>query len=88
MDFGRLIIFLFICIIGQRAIGFGVSYLCLLLRIDNPFVIMILVDVAIGFFFAYLYRSRDARRGCFKDPTFYRDAGIFALIFIVMDMVL
>ena len=47
---------------------------------------MFVVDVLVGFLFAYLYYPREYRRGIFRNPNFYRDAGIFALIFIGMDV--
>lgn len=88
MDFGRFFLYLLICILGQRVITYGVAFLCSLIGIYNPYVILIVVDVFIGFFFAFLYRTSDGRRGCFKDLNFYRDAGIYALIFIALDFLL
>jgi len=87
VNFGRLFIFLFICLIGQRVITYGVSFLCSLLGIYNPMLILIFIDIAIGFFLAWLYRPAEYRRGCFRDPNFYRDAGIFALVWLALDLV-
>ena len=70
------------------AIQFGVTYLFTLLGWSNPFVMLLVVDVLIGFLFAYLYYPREYRRGIFKNPNFYRDAGIFTLIFFVLDVLL
>lgn len=88
MDFGRFFLFLLICILGQRVITYGVVFLCSLIGIYNPLVILIIVDVFIGFFFAYLYRTPEGRRGCLRDSSFYRDAGMYALIFIALDFIM
>lgn len=87
-DFGRLFIFLLICLLGQSVITYAISFLCGLIGIYNPFLIIIFVDIAIGFFLAWLYRPAEYRRGCFRDPNFYRDAGMFALIWIILDLVI
>jgi len=50
-------------------------------------LILIFIDIAIGFFLAWLYRPAEYRRGCFRDPNFYRDAGIFALVWLALDLV-
>ena len=88
MNFGRFFLYLIICILGQRVITYGVGYACLFLGISNPLIILIIVDVFIGFFFAFLYRTPEAKRGCLKDPNFYRDAGLYALIFIALDFII
>jgi hypothetical protein len=87
IDFGRLILFLVVCIIGQFVISYAITSACLFLGIRNYRLIQMLVNIGIGFFLAWLYRPAEYRRGCFKDPNFYRDAGIFALIFIVLDLI-
>ena len=87
VDFGRLILFLAVCLIGQFVIGSVVTEICLLLGMRNYLAIQMIVDVGIGFFFAWLYRPSEYRRGCFRDPNFYRDAGIFALIWIILDLI-
>ena len=86
IDFGRLIIFLLVAYIGQYAIQYGVRYVFYLFGWYNYFAILLTVDVLIGFLFAYLYYPKEYRKGIFKNPNFYRDAGIFALIFIGLDL--
>ena len=88
MDFGRFFLYLILCVLGQRVITYVVSYACLFLGVYNPYVILIVVDVFIGFFFAYLYRTPEGRRGCLRDSNFYRDAGMYALIFIALDFII
>ena len=88
MNFGRFFLYLIICILGQRVITYGVSYACLFLGIYNPYLILIIVDVLIGFFFAFLYRTPEAKRVCLRESSFYRDAAIYALIFIALDLVI
>lgn len=86
IDFGRLIIFLIVAYIGQIAIQYGVAYLFALAGWYNYFAMLLVVDVLIGFLFAYLYYPREYRKGIFKNPNYYRDAGIFALIFLGLDL--
>lgn len=88
MDFGRFFLYLILCVLGQRVITYVVSYACLFLGVYNPYVILIVVDVFIGFFFAFLYRPSGNRRDCLKDPNFYRDAGLYALIFLALDFII
>jgi hypothetical protein len=84
--FGRLFLFLLICLAGQFVITSVISNICLALGIHNFNLIVMLVDVGIGFFIAWLYRPAELRKGCLKDPNFYRDAGIFTLIWIGLDV--
>lgn len=88
MDFGRFFLYLLICVIGQRVISYAVGYVCLSLGIYNPYVMLIIIDVFIGLFFAFLYRPSGNRSGCLKDPNFYRDAGLYALIFFALDLII
>lgn len=88
IDFGRLLVFLIVAYIGQIVIQYAVSYLFALAGWYNYFAMLLIVDVLIGFFFAYLYYPKEYRRGIFKNPNFYRDAGIFALIFIALDLII
>ena len=88
IDFKRLAIFLLVAYIGQIIIQYAVSYLFLSAGYSNPFVMMLVVNVMVGFLFAYLYYPKEYRRGIFKNPNFYRDAGIFALIFTAIDFLL
>lgn len=81
IDFGRLLIFLLVAFIGQRIIYFFVGMLPI-----SPLPALVLADVLIGFLFAYLYYPRELRRGIFKNPNYYRDAGVFALVFLVIDL--
>ena len=87
VDFGRLILFLLICLVGQYLIQLGVGYLFAMMGWSNPIAMLFAVDILIGFLFAFLYYPREARRGIFKNPAFYRDAGIFALIFVLIDLI-
>ena len=84
IDFGRLLLFLLICIVGQYAISYVVGSICLALGIYNYSLIDIFINIGIGFFLAWLYRPAGYRRNCFRDPNYYRDAGIFALIWIII----
>ena len=86
IDFGRLLIFLLICIVGQYAIEWAVVSLFSMMGWTNQIVILFVVDILIGFLFAFLYYPREARRGILKNPNFYRDAGLFALIFLAIDV--
>lgn len=81
IDFGRLLIFLLVAFIGQRIIYFFVGMLPI-----APLPALVLADILIGFLFAYLYYPRELRRGIFKNPNYYRDAGVFALVFLVIDL--
>ena len=81
IDFGRLLVFLLVCLVGQRIIYSFVNMLPI-----SPLPALVLADVLIGFLFAYLYYPREMRRGIFKNPNIYRDAGVFALIFLVIDV--
>lgn len=82
IDFGRLLMFLLVAFIGQRIIYFFVGMLPI-----HPLPALVLADALIGFLFAYLYYPRELRHNIFKNPNFYRDAGIFAVIFLILDMV-
>ena len=88
IDFGRLLVFLIVAYVGQIVIQYAVSYLFALAGWYNYFAMLLIVDVLIGFLFAYLYYPKEYRRGIFKNPNFYRDAGIFALIFIALDLII
>ena len=86
MDFGRLFKFLLICIIGQYIIQYAVIAIFSAFGWTNPLVMLLVIDILIGFLFAYLYYPREARRGIFSNPNFYRDSGMFALIFLAIDL--
>jgi len=87
IDFGRLLIFLLVCLVGQYVIQWIVVNLFVMLGWYNPILMLVVIDALIGFLFAYLYYPREMRRGIFKNPNFYRDAGVFALIFLVIDAI-
>lgn len=87
IDFSRLLVFLLVCLVGQYAIQYGVMYVFNLFGWTNPIVMLLVIDVLIGFLFAYLYYPRELRRGIFRNPNFYRDAGMFAFIFLLLDVV-
>ena len=87
IDFKRLLGFLLICLIGQYIIQWAVVSLFSYLGWTNPIVMLLVIDALIGFLFAYLYYPRELRRGIFHNPAFYRDAGTFALIFLIIDVV-
>lgn len=87
IDFSRLLVFLVVCLIGQYIIQWGVVSLFNMLGWYNPILMLVVIDALIGFLFAYLYYPKEARRGIFKNPNFYRDAGMFALIFLVIDVI-
>lgn len=81
IDFTRLLVFLLVAYFGQQVIWTVVSLLPI-----HPLPMLVLADALIGFLFAYLYYPREYRKGIFKNPEFYRNAGMFALIFLVIDM--
>lgn len=87
IDFGRLIIFLVIAYLGQIVIQKCVLLIFNLLGWHNYLAMLFIVDILVGFLFAYLYYPKEYRRGIFRNPNFYRDAAIFALIFIGLDLV-
>ena len=87
IDFGRLLMFLLICLVGQYIIQWLVVSLFSMMGWYNPIVMLLVIDVLIGFLFAYLYYPREMRRGIFRNPIFYRDAGMFALIFLAIDVI-
>ena len=87
IDFGRLLIFLLVCLIGQYVIQWAVVNLFAMLGWYNPILMLVVIDALVGFLFAYLYYPREMRRGIFRNPNFYRDAGIFALIFLIIDAI-
>ena len=53
----------------------------------NPIVMLVVIDALVGFLFAYLYYPKELKRGIFHNPNFYRDAGVFALIFLIIDVI-
>ena len=81
IDFSRLLLFFIVAFIGQRIIYYFVGMLPI-----SPLPALVLSDVLVGFLFAYLYYPVEFRRGIFKNPNYYRDAGVFALIFLVIDI--
>ena len=87
IDFGRLLVFLLVCLVGQYVIQWGVVNLFGMLGWTNPILMLVVIDALIGFLFAYLYYPRELRRGIFHNPNFYRDAGMFALIFLIIDVI-
>lgn len=87
IDFGRLFLFLLVCLVGQYVIQIVVVNVFNMMGWYNPFVMLLVVDILIGFLFAYLYYPRELRRGIFSNPNFYRDSGMFALIFLILDMI-
>lgn len=88
IDFGRFFVFLLICLVGQYIIQSVVYSVFAFMGWYNPLVMLLVVDILIGFLFAFLYYPREMRRGIFKNPNFYRDAGMFALIFLIIDVLL
>jgi uncharacterized membrane protein len=88
LDFGRILIFLLVCLIGQYVIQGVVVSLFNMLGWYNPIAMLLTIDVLIGFLFAYLYYPKEARRGIFRNPNFYRDAGMFALVWLALDLVI
>ena len=87
IDFTRLLIFLLICLFGQYVIQLIVGKVFMMLGIYNPILMLVVIDALVGFLFAYLYYPRELRKGAFSNPAFYRDAGVFALIFLLLDVV-
>lgn len=81
IDFTKLLVFLLVAYVGQQVIWTLVSLLPI-----HPLPMLVLGDALIGFLFAYLYYPREYRRGILKNPEFYRNAGMFALIFLVIDV--
>jgi hypothetical protein len=81
IDFSRLLIFFIVAFIGQRIIYYFVGMLPI-----QPLPALVLSDVLVGFLFAYLYYPTELRRGIFRNPNYYRDAGVFALIFLIIDI--
>lgn len=81
IDFSRLLLFFIVALLGQRVIYYFVNLLPI-----APLPALVLADVLIGFFFAYLYYPSELRKGIFKNPNFYRDAGMFALVFLIIDV--
>lgn len=88
IDFGRFLGFLLICLVGQYVIQVAVVSVFNMLGFYNPLLMLLIVDILIGFLFAYMYYPKEARRGIFRNPNFYRDAGTFALIFLLIDVIL
>ena len=88
IDFGRFFVFLLVCLVGQYIIQSVVYGVFSFMGWYNPLVMLLVVDILIGFLFAFLYYPREMRRGIFKNPNFYRDAGMFALIFLIIDVLL
>jgi hypothetical protein len=86
IDFSRLLVFLLVCLVGQYIIQWAVVNVFTMLGWYNPIAMLLVIDILIGFLFAYLYYPREARRGIFRNPNFYRDAGMFALIFLIIDV--
>ena len=87
IDFSRLLVFLLVCLVGQYVIQWAVVNVFTMMGWYNPIAMLLVIDILIGFLFAYLYYPREARRGIFRNPNFYRDAGMFALIFLIIDVV-
>ena len=86
IDFSRLLIFLLVCLVGQYVVQLVVVNVFAMLGWYNPIAMLVVIDALIGFLFAYLYYPRELRRGIFRNPNFYRDAGTFALIFLLLDV--
>lgn len=87
VDFKRLLLFFLIIYVGEWIITNGVVYAFVSLGITNYYAMILVIEVLVGFLFAYLYYPKEYRRGIFKNPNFYRDAGIFSLIFIAMRLI-
>ena len=49
---------------------------------------LVLLDLILGYVFTYFYYPSFARRGCFKDPDFHKNALIFFLILFAFDMLI
>ena len=55
IDFSRLLVFLLVCLVGQYVIQYAVIYLFGLFGWTNPIAMLLVIDILIGFLFAFLY---------------------------------
>ena len=87
IDGRRFFLILLVCILGQYVIKLGVVALFSMMGWTNYLVMLFVIDVLIGFFFAYLYFPSEYRQGIFKNPDYYKNAGIFAIVIIIIDAI-
>ena len=84
-DWGRLILFWLALYVAQIL----ATYALFMLGVPvNSYEFLVLLDLILGYVFTYFYYPSFARRGCFKDPDFHKNALIFFLILFAFDMLM
>ena len=83
LDWGKLLLFLIGIILAQRLIYFVLAMMGL-----SGIALTIAFEFVVSFMFTYLYYPSFKRRYAFKDPTFYRNWGMFLFVFLVLDWAL
>ena len=84
-DWGRLILFMLGMYVAQ------IVLVVLLASIGvpvNTYAFLVLLDLGLGYAFTWLSIPSIARRGCFRDPDFHKNALIFFLILFAFDILL
>ncbi len=64
---------------------YGLSYLFLLMNINNIYIIDTLIDVVLAFVFALLYYQGN-KKEAFKDLNFHRSVAMYFVVLIIMSM--
>ncbi len=81
IDFTRL----FLVLIGFVIAQYIISYFLVSIGF-NGLPLIITYNLLLGFFAAFVYLPREYKRNAFKEPEFYKNAGIFFVIFLIISI--
>ena len=85
IDWTRLILFWVVMYIAQMVL---VNLLTLIGVPVNTYAFLVLLDLGLGYVFTWFCYPSFARRGCFKDPDFHKNALIFFLLLFGFDILI
>ena len=84
-DWGRLILLWVAMYVAQMVL---VNLLALIGVPINTYAFLVLLDLGLGYVFTWICYPSFARRGCFRDPDFHKNALIFFLLLFAFDILL
>lgn len=82
IDFTRLLLVLVGFYVAQVLIQYFLLYIGM-----SGLPLLITYNLLLAFFATLIYYPSGYRKEAFKNPVFYRDAGIFFLIFLLVSLI-
>lgn len=81
IDFTRL----FLVLIGFIIAQYIISYFLVSIGFSG-LPLIIAYNLLLAFFAAFIYIPREYKRSALKEPEFYKNAGIFFVIFLIISI--